>query len=973
MDWQSSPYSRSPTVSGFLEALALFPCPENIATTAESNKRWKSALISLLAHDLHTDGNHFPLDGKGSFHPLTVDHYHTGTSKYGKSTQTTKYQNWQARSEHIELILRNILDLCTLLDRLTGGSTLFLHHPGAVPPKSSITPQMFNAHVYVNPKVLAEHPELHAVIAQISQLFTSHYATPLAESFATSCYRAGWSSSSTSSTQQAYPQANRMDDSKLPLVPPPITPASSHFVIPGRPMDTLHRLLSSNTQLLSYLPKSDAGHITWAPAQVPVIQCGTSKAGSASASAKKPDSRRQLKGDTLVQFTATRTNTENTCMGGPSLTRSGDYYFDCDAEPSHDAEPSMPVAERIMKTPVTEPVVRTMSMGRAYPPSSSGLPFDSGVQPLVSFGTEMEDILEDLGYPDTFHRVCVQIQKDFLPKRWVAKLQDEPYRVPKDHAEMIGEAMLTDAKYQEVQAVLNYLEMKATELALKFKQPCCRYLEWFSLGSVPHRRKRNKTSAWHAFLHFKGADNGRSNIVDLVKDKAEYHSLKKAEKETLIKEFDQVKASASQRPPTITAHSRAAECARSFQFVKEELDALKQRVGVEAIVFMVRGVSDFTMAPKAFFSSAAAEQFVRLYLRKDIAQLATEFESTILANGVILTSAMNHRDRVSKAKASIRLNLRVSLCELTGDEKASVEFTHYEDRVVQRYLVKLVGWNHPQWVNPSDLKGGIDTLEKVAEALSKGTCRFVKITQDEVEERQRRIAAGEKLTPELEPPVPLDDIPEPLIPLDNIPEPLIPLDNIPEPLIPLDNILPSAATGQATQADCDPVDNTLSTEAPLPTEDQSCTTEQSSLTQLVHTSPSTNSSSIRDDLINPVLRASDNLSVTVEPSPTSPPMSPPPTPPVHTPAGTLSQTPITTAEGNILTATTNSRKRVQVEPSGGQSGRQKRAWKLTERGLAFWDDPSRDSDDRATSGRRKKQRVSKKKSSVLVTSEQENA
>lgn len=70
------------------------------------------------------------------------------------------------------------------------------------------------------------------------------------------------------------------------------------------------------------------------------------------------------------------------------------------------------------------------------------------------------------------------------------------------------------------------------------------------------------------------SDNGRSNIVDLVKDKAKYHSLKKAKKETLIKEFNQVKASASQRPPTITARSRAAECARSFQFVKEEVHIL---------------------------------------------------------------------------------------------------------------------------------------------------------------------------------------------------------------------------------------------------------------------------------------------------------------------------------------------------------------------------------------------------------------
>jgi hypothetical protein len=169
--------------------------------------------------------------------------------------------------------------------------------------------------------------------------------------------------------------------------------------------------------------------------------------------------------------------------------------------------------------------------------------------------------------------------------------------------------------------------------------------------------------------------------------------------------------------------------------------------------------------------------------------------------------------------------------ELTGDAKASVEFTHYEVRVVQRYLVKLVGWNHPQWLNPSDLKGGLDALEKVVEALSKGTCRFVKITRDEVEERQRRIAAGEKLTPELEPPVPLDNIP-------------------------LNNILPSAASSQATQADHDPFDNTSSAEVHLPTEDQ--TTQQASPTVLAHTSPSINSSSIPDDLIDPVLWTTDN-------------------------------------------------------------------------------------------------------------------
>jgi hypothetical protein len=45
-----------------------------------------------------------------------------------------------------------------------------------------------------------------------------------------------------------------------------------------------------------------------------------------------------------------------------------------------------------------------------------------------------------------------------------------------------------------------------------------------------------------------------------------------------------------------------------------QLEALNLCVGVEAMVFMVHGVSDFTMVPKAFFTSPAAKQFVHLLL-----------------------------------------------------------------------------------------------------------------------------------------------------------------------------------------------------------------------------------------------------------------------------------------------------------------------------------------------------------------------
>lgn len=67
------------------------------------------------------------------------------------------------------------------------------------------------------------------------------------------------------------------------------------------------------------------------------------------------------------------------------------------------------------------------------------------VPTLIPFGTETEAVLEELGYPDHFHRVCISISKDFLLKRWIMKLQ-ELAEISGEHAEAIRNAMLTDSQ-----------------------------------------------------------------------------------------------------------------------------------------------------------------------------------------------------------------------------------------------------------------------------------------------------------------------------------------------------------------------------------------------------------------------------------------------------------------------------------------------------------------------------------------------
>lgn len=96
------------------------------------------------------------------------------------------------------------------------------------------------------------------------------------------------------------------------------------------------------------------------------------------------------------------------------------------------------------------------------------------------------------------------------PRRLMTRTRGPYVKVSKEFR-----ALLTHRRHEkcmneegEVQAVLCYLEDKAIELARIFKKPQCHYLERFCLGSKLQCAKRGKTSAWSAWVHFKGV---RSN------------------------------------------------------------------------------------------------------------------------------------------------------------------------------------------------------------------------------------------------------------------------------------------------------------------------------------------------------------------------------------------------------------------------------------------------------------------------------
>jgi hypothetical protein len=76
-----------------------------------------------------------------------------------------------------------------------------------------------------------------------------------------------------------------------------------------------------------------------------------------------------------------------------------------------------------------------------------------------------------------------------------------------------------------------------------------------------------------------------------------------------------------------------------------------------------------------------------------------------------------------------------------------MHYVNYEEAIVQRYGIELIGWTYDKFVNPSELSTAIEPLRKLLDAINNGHCKFVKLTKEERQKRletyRAKIATGE--------------------------------------------------------------------------------------------------------------------------------------------------------------------------------------------------------------------------------------
>jgi hypothetical protein len=61
-----------------------------------------------------------------------------------------------------------------------------------------------------------------------------------------------------------------------------------------------------------------------------------------------------------------------------------------------------------------------------------------------------------------------------------------------------------------------------------------------------------------------------------------------------------------------------------------------------------------------------------------------------------------------------------------------MQYVHYEEEIVLKRGVKLVGWTYDNIANPSTLSSAVQPLRNLRDAIKQGQCHFVRLSPQEV-------------------------------------------------------------------------------------------------------------------------------------------------------------------------------------------------------------------------------------------------
>ncbi|KAJ6481140.1 hypothetical protein C8R45DRAFT_1100697 [Mycena sanguinolenta] len=332
---------------------------------------------------------------------------------------------------------------------------------------------------------------------------------------------------------------------------------------------------------------------------------------------------------------------------------------------------------------------------------------------------------------------------------------------PRNHAQTQPYAPLTGAERQEKQRaaaetkaemdaacaeVHTYLRNKALELAERFQKKERYFLDIFYQAGARMVNAQEKTNPYNAFKSEKAAQlQGRTLKAPELHTEFhhEYEAMTAEEKAAMVKRYDEEHKDEVQKMRRDTPMARIRDFSNTVKNIEQLMHGLSYRVGVEGFYCLVQNSTDFHMSPQWYFTSPELARYLPIAVGRkwDTATVGLKLEAFAIAGCDTMGMLRNTPQKVLYLKAEIREFILAGLAQTVG-RSLDMEYVHYEECIVLRYGVMLIGWTADKFANPSELSSSLIVLTTLRDALKNGECKWVKLSREERRERQAKWNAG---------------------------------------------------------------------------------------------------------------------------------------------------------------------------------------------------------------------------------------
>ncbi|TRM55112.1 hypothetical protein BD626DRAFT_420507 [Schizophyllum amplum] len=189
----------------------------------------------------------------------------------------------------------------------------------------------------------------------------------------------------------------------------------------------------------------------------------------------------------------------------------------------------------------------------------------------------------------------------------------------------------------ELDNMLETIDAWCVRMADKFEKNTQYFHEllWQNGLHLVSRRETNSFNAYNGLKSLELREEGRTmNAIDMATDnalKSEYNSLSNEQRATLVAEWDKHK-SIRVHNARVSGMSRKQDFHQTTRTITTLLEGLEDRVGVEAMVVIVRNNSNYYAQPFTFWTNPELEKYMAIASPKwDTARVVTKMEAFAIA------------------------------------------------------------------------------------------------------------------------------------------------------------------------------------------------------------------------------------------------------------------------------------------------------------------------------------------------------